>query len=483
MTNEKKSGEKKTEHDDRTNAGISLDVGQKSGVGVSPPSHGEIGNEDKDINERLETLVRGIVSAIPYIGSAISGVVGFFWPASQHDPYAVWNEIKEYISNLIEELISDEKVKNLENQLNGIRNNLNDYQATSFDVPQKGQWFTSVLSSIDNAEPFFFDETNPEKTLPYFVAMGTLKLTVLREQYLFYNKIYQHEDPDKAQHLKTLQDTIKKYQDAANNSKKTVMAWRVGLITVNETVRTDFGVLGPSKTHIWTVRDTHVTDKKNPHPDLEVSWEWNTLTGGTMDAEDKARYAYNNHRSQIEAELGAKLDSFLKPAYLWNYLDPTSPGTPQKKPVDVISGPFAGRSGTRFTDNPHDLPITKVIILAYTFDDARVEGVEIFYGGNSGGAHGKKMSGQVYPTYHHILELQEGESIISARGRAGDSMDALYLKTNKGREVGGGGTRGGSAWSAAPPAGTEATLAFISGIQGRESFEGITLHWRYWRYE
>jgi hypothetical protein len=257
---------------------------------------------ERDINERLEILVRGITSCTPYVGGAISGVIGFFWPDSEHDPYAVWNEVKQYVLDLVRELISQEKLHDLEYKLEGIRKTLVDYQNTSLGVPAKGQWFTNVLSSLDIAEPSFFDKRAPEKTLPYFVSMGTIKLSTLREQYLFYKEIYLVADPDKNQHLKLLQDKIKEYKDGSLVAKTTAMKWRLDFITISHTTEQCFGLLGPGTNHIWTVKDNHITDRLNPKPDFDVSWQWNTLTGGTMDAEDKANYAYSNRRSEIEAE-------------------------------------------------------------------------------------------------------------------------------------------------------------------------------------
>lgn len=428
---------------------------------------------DQYDNAQLEKAVSGLAGATPYAGPAMSALIDIFWPVSASDPHEYWNLIKQFIKDLIDEIISEEKAKALELRLQGIHNNLTDYQNTSFGVPQKGQWFTNVLSSIDDAEPFFFEQENPEKTLTYFVSMGTLKLVVLREQYLFYDKIYQVPDPDRDKHLQTLQKTIKQYTDAAYTAKDNAIKWRLGLIEINHGTRTDFGLLGPSTTHIWTVKDKHVANKLDPHIDLELSWEWNTLTGGNGNAEAIANNVYSNHKSQVEAELGAKLDSFLSPAYQWCYLDPTSTGTPhktpQKTPVDFNSGPFAGLRGDAFQDNSNDQPITKVIIHA----GSRVDGVEFFYGGISGGLHGGE-GGQP-----NVLDLNDGENIVAAWGREGDSMDALYFKTNKDRVVGGGGG-GGRPWSAVPPEGTNAILRYISGIQGSRSLEGITLTWRYW---
>jgi hypothetical protein len=102
--------------------------------------------------------------------------------------------MKEYVDALVPELIAQERARDLEKRLAGLHQVLNSYNRTSYGVQQKGQYFTSFLS-----------------LLPYFVPMGTLTIVALQEQYLYYQKIYNEADPDKAKHLEDLQDAITKY--------------------------------------------------------------------------------------------------------------------------------------------------------------------------------------------------------------------------------------------------------------------------------
>ena len=106
----------------------------------------------------------------------------------------------------------------------------------------------------------------------------------------------------------------------------------------------------------------------------------------------------------------------------------------------------------------------------------RVDGLEVFYGGRSGGLHSQR-GGNTY-----ALDMRPGEAIVFAHGRAGDAMDVLYFKTNMGREVGGGGV-GGNPWTTAPPQGSNATLFKVSGRQGSNHLAGLTFTWRYFRQE
>ena len=354
----------------------------------------------------------------------------------------------------------------LEQRLAGLHCAPTDYNRTSYGTVQKGQWFTSLLAGLNQAEPFFFDERNPEKTLTYFVPMGTLRIAALEEQYLYYNRIYGQTDPDFARHLADLKAAIKKYSDALVQAQAAAIRWRVQ-DKVTFDVKTERTGLGRETT--WTA-----TDRLCP---WEISFQHNSLGGGEMYGEEKTKVRLAQRRAQVEAAYKADLDLLFAPAYLWPYLDPTNPdqppsAQPEPTPIYVTSGPFGSFDREpAFDDNPNGDPVTRIVVYA----SRRVDGVEVFYGGRSGGLHGAR-SGNTYS-----LDLGPGETIVSASGRGGDAMDALQFTTSTGRTVGGG-AGGGTPWYAAPPQGSDGVLFKISGRQGRAHLAALNLTWTYVRY-
>jgi hypothetical protein len=206
-----------------------------------------------DLNNGLRDVVKGSLGAVPEVGWVLSALTSVLWPQTTKDPLQNWNEIKQYAEKMCKALIAAESTKQLEERLEGIRRVLNDYKHTSLGSRQKGEWFTSLLAVLDETEPFFFDKDYPEKTLPYFVAMGTLKLAALREQCLFYKDIYLIPDPDAVEHLQELKDKIREYTDAAADLRKRVMKWRLDMIQrqVSERMVSDFG----NKVRTWVVSD------------------------------------------------------------------------------------------------------------------------------------------------------------------------------------------------------------------------------------
>jgi carbonic anhydrase len=442
---------------------MAIDCGPEGGV--SPNVRFIQQNTGPDFRE----LVIGAVGEIPEAGTALSLITSFIWPEPESESSAVFDQMKAYVDQLVPELIAQERATQLEQRLAGLHRVLRDYNRTSYGTAQKGQWFTSLLALLDQAEPFFFDARTPEKSLTYFVPMGTLRIFALREQYLYYERIYGHADPDRARHLHDLKAAIDRYTQAALRAKETAIRWRVedkiGLDTRQER---GVGVLGPTTTTIWTAADRVCS--------WQQSFQHNSLGGGDLYGQEHATTALAQRRAQVQFAYLADLNLLMSPAALWPYLDPTNPDdpAPTQAPVFANSGPFGSTSRyeAAFDDDPKGQAITRIVVYA----GSRVDGVEVFYGGRSGGLHGQR-GGNTY-----ALDLLPGETIVSAHGQAGEAMDSLYFTTSRGRDVGGGAQGGGphgTPWSAAPPQGSEAILYKVSGRQGARHLAGLSLTWQY----
>lgn len=78
-------------------------------------------------------------------------------------------------------------------------------------------------------------------------------------------------------------------------------------------------------------------------------------------------------------------------------------------------------------------PITKVEIHAWD----GVDGIEVWYGGQSSGLRGKR-GGTV-----RTLDVGPGENIVCVSGHIGTVVDTIKFQVNKGKKIGGGGNRAG----------------------------------------
>ncbi|MFC0204430.1 jacalin-like lectin [Novosphingobium soli] len=413
----------------------------------------ELGYSEIDWNSLLETALVTGLNEVPVVGNLLSGLVGVFWPDDKDDPKVVWQQIKDDVAQLCHDLIDEQRAQGLLDEILGIGNVIDRYLEAQGD--QKGQFFTVLLGLLEEQEPNFFHQTAPQLTLTYLVAMGTLKLTALRDQAQFFETIYGYEDPNKALHEQMVEDTINKYITAVLVSRDTAFSWRVSKIVANKDDSSWFGE------HYWYVTDVLTGFyQKIPY----------SRRTGDSEAKRDAEGLREFIRTQEGHKFLANLDYTLKASKLWPYFNPRNPNKPDKLAVFATSGPYGGSNiATSFRDDPRGLPISKIVLHA----GDRVDGLEIFYGDVSGGLHGGRGGTR------HELVLEAGETIVSAHGRGGGTIDALHFRTSSGREFGAGGG-GGTPFEAAPPTEVDAALYAIAGRQGSKSLERIQFEWCYY---
>jgi hypothetical protein len=409
-------------------------------------------------SDGMKNLVAGIAGSTPEIGSALKGLVQFLWADGQGE---VMKQMRDYVEVLVKELIEQSYVKQLENHLTTLRTDLDSYTKAALGK-QKSDFFSGVLLKLNDAEPYFFDQNNPQSRLPYFVALGTIALTTLREEYLFYEQIYREPDGRRTDRLADFKTKLAAYLKAAEVSRARALTWRLGKITTDHQVEHPWGVLGPTTTDIYIAQDSY--------SGWRFSQQYNSLTGGEPRAEANRNEAYQKHREQITAQFGAELDAYLTPSYLWKYLDPSQTAQPTRTKKELVDGPFGGRKYTRFED-AGGAPITRIVVQAGT----RLDGLEIFYGGVSGGLHG-------WAGGHRIdVTLEPGEQVVAVYGTSGEVLHGIWFETNLGRTIGGGG--GGNGWSTDAPDNLHAVMSRIAGYQGSKHIDGVSIHWEYYRDE
>lgn len=410
-------------------------------------------------NERMRNIIIGVVGKVPEIGSGLAALLTLFWPADDTGA-RVWEQMKSYVVTLVRELIAQERVIDLTKRLAGLKSALENFQKEAVGSQVRKGAFDHLLGTLRDAEPYFFDPRDPEKTLAHFVALGTLNIATQRELYENYQTIYLEPDPRRAARLKDLQDMIAKYTKGANDARDRVMKWRLDQIHLTQREQQS----GISRNYYWGWRDEYTGGGPE--------WGYNNTTGGQTDAEQLARRGLENRINEIRSSFGAELDRFLAPTRLWKYLNPSETSQPRKVYGEFFTGPVGGIHATEFMDDPKDRPITKIVLHA----GSRVDGLEIFYGGVSGGMHGKAGGNR------HELVMQDGEFVVSVWGRGGGAIDALAFETNKGRRIGGGGN-GGAEWMLDPSDDMAAMLYRVAGRAGSGHIEALKFGWRYWREE
>lgn len=405
------------------------------------------------VNQKLRGAAIGVTKKVPYVGGGLGAIVSTLWPDPLR-PEKVWDMVRRTMDDLVVEILSKTKAEDLESKLGVIHELLKQYLAWSGYNEERGSRLNELINHLIMLEPDFADSKVPQATLTYFVQMATIMLALQCERYISFDKLYpQSEDPakDKKSLLELLQEYIGRYETIAKEgADEAINGWRL------KQLENAKGMTGGN-----SVLDRYTGETSAPLPP-------DRSTSEAVLAQQRLR---------VENDYNAQLRDFLDLARLWRYFDPETKATPEPVTAEELSGPFGGLEGyderVPFADDGGGKPITRIRI----WGGGTVDGLEVFYGGVSGGTHGRTDGDSRID-----VTLDAGEVIAGIYGRAGEAIDMLVLRTDKGREFGTGG-KGGKAWSAGRPH-AEARLAKVSGlVREKRSLEALTLHWTYERYE
>lgn len=411
-----------------------------------------------DTSAQTRSTVLSIIGGAPEVGKALAALTAMLWPADD-TARRIWEQMKRYVQELVREMVSRERLDDLVKQLDGLYSNLAAYNAESYGSPLKAGYFSGLLVSLNNAEPYFFDERDPEKVLPYFVQLGSLRLAVLLELCLSYKKIYGKDDDKAAEHLTQLRGKIDKFGKAATKARERALDWRVGKVRVQHDKTRD----GITTNHHWSVVDDYDGYRR--------TWSYNDTTSADKGAEGYAYKGAELRRQEVRTQYAAELDMFFGPARLWRYIDPAVTERPKKIATDILTGPHGGVKYNPFQDGRNHGRISAIDLYA----GDQIDGIEVHYDGKPGGLHGGRGG------RHQRLDLAADESIVSVWGRIRNNLlGAVYFQTSKGRTFGGGIGDGHYAeWIGDPPEGSRAVLHSIGGLAGTAHIEALSFTWRY----
>ncbi|GIM14555.1 hypothetical protein Vretimale_17462, partial [Volvox reticuliferus] len=418
-----------------------------------------------DIVDQLRSLVLMDIGKIPRVRGSLSALVEFFWkPEIDDQPNAVFDLFEEYMVEVLHDFMDQGQIKDVASLTAGLQSFASLYGVSSYGNLQKGIYLAELMGRITELGPKFFSSSDPSSialVLPYFVTLGTLKLTMLREQYTMYKQLYGMDDPDSAQHLAALQRAIRNYtSDIVVAARETIMNWRGSKFHYEEVQPT-----WPCYVDTYWAWD----DAESCTPNVQNSTcLWNIVTSSSgesnsSDAKQNVQNALERHKKSVMEELDMRLTHLLLPTRLWPYLDPTNPNSPVVQTNDTWSTYFGACSSITFENNtPKETIITGV---AVSYSSSNVKGLGVLYSNVSGSAYGLVRDS--------IVRLDADEVIVNANGWEGGTLNQLVFVTSKGRKIGGGGP-GGSFFSSGA-----GRLISISAYNGtNSSLDCIRFLWR-----
>jgi hypothetical protein len=249
----------------------------------------------------------GALGAIPSVGGALKGIVEALWKDTSQE--TLLKEMKDYVDRLVPELLTNERLTEMENRLKDIKDTLDTYN--SMDGSEKGSDLLVALGHITaNSSDFLADnganKAAPDRTLSYFVQFALLKLAVLKERVDKDKQYWPETDPQKythdhAEREKQLYDAIRLLASRVAELRKALIDKRLAKLRIDEGSHFIFmGRAGGRTRHYYTPVD----DGCDWHP-------------GSKGKEDTAQQVLDQRRKDVERDYGAAVDAMLKPILDW----------------------------------------------------------------------------------------------------------------------------------------------------------------------
>lgn len=349
--------------------------------------------EGIDWSEVGKDAVIDALGAVPEIGSVLSFLTDHLWPTDDPD---VWDQIREQVQQLIGQMLSEDRIQQLKEALDGLKMALEDYKNEIADPTPatlqtaKTKWL--ALEEIFMADYFFFAPNPPKDNepdyrvllLPQFAQFATLYIGLLRDGVIAGSSWWSAEDLEKRQ-----VDLTAAISKAVAYTRDT---YKLGLVAKQQT---------PADNH-------------RCEPFRTVNAYVREMTLGALDY-----------------------------ITIWPYMDPQVEHD-SPKPVlirEIYSDPF----GTADDSGPIGLPWangapTNAIDRVKVYGGGRIASVEVMYYDN-GGPGGETTTGQMGiggMSYNALTPPNGGTAwigpnkIVSVDVSAGDALEGLTIHTSDG---------------------------------------------------
>lgn len=424
---------------------------------------------------KLEGLLEGVVGLIPEVGGVFSLLLSTLWPSGPGTA-EIWNDMTTYMQAMMTGLLDQTALNELNGKLQDYRVDISRYVEDK-PGPDKAKDLKDILTRLDKDERYFLNESQPQQSLTYLLAFGTISVLMRAERAYNYLALSTEAgdsppaDADAELARTNLAASITRLTQGVNKALVGAVQWRTDLIQLTNPTN--------------GLASYHVTD---------------AYTSYTVpyDRQADAERQQQQLRAYVSAQYEAQLRAYAIPAGLWGYLTPanTQPGTNPGRPGSAQAPAFP-------TITFRQRPERQVVRMAVgtmnapdTFDfqadlgGSPLRAVGLYHNGSAAGLVGLQLTradGQVLPlgktdgaaTVSVVLDADGGEALVALYGGSGSWVDELYLRTNKGRDFGLGDSSGGTDFFGAAPQGTDARLMTVAGTLANGYISSLTFTWEY----
>lgn len=416
-----------------------------------------------DTGAAFRKNIIAVVNKVPDAGPGLAFVLGYFWPETDPNKW-LWDQMKGYVNALVKELVLQERVNALQDRLSGMRLNLQVYNEEPYGSPAKGGKLEALLTSLNDSEPNFCDKSQPQRTLPFFVAFATLHLLLLREECVSFAVVHGRPDPIPEKRLKDLRDKIAVYSGAADAALTAARAWR--LTKIHSEFQQSVNPAVPSSYTMW-----------DDYDGSNFSWRGTGAVGQTI-----LERMVAGRKRERDSQFVAEMEQFLAPARTWRHLDPSITTVPPVQLMEFSTGPFGGLLKDEMpAAGGGGISAIAMYLKRWPGGVTFLQGIEVFDGGLSTGIRG------IRDGEFTRLDLSADERIMGVAGSTThiqgphdmDVIESVYFTTSRGRIVGAGNSPGVRSWNGDPPPHHNASLARIKGRATAHCIEALEFVWQF----
>ncbi|WP_253817269.1 jacalin-like lectin [Myxococcus xanthus] len=383
------------------------------------------------ITSDLESLVGALINLIPNIGGFLSSLMGIFWPSAT-DPNVIWQAIKRYIVKAVYLGVESSVMSSVENEFWGILNAIKVYQND-----QVYNQYDTLCMFIAGRAPYFTYNGNypssqyPSQKLPYSSAYFTIALAIYSARWRYFDQIYasapwyRTEGPAKREAFRVALEAMLEQATAALKE--------MAMQAFNE----------------------------------QKAW-----------AESKAQsQPRDRHAFLYTQQFAVNMLGWLAPSFMWPCFGSTGQ-LPVQSVIHALTGPYGGAENISHGGRAKDAAangqnISRILLRT----GSQVDCLQIWIDGAAQPLRGAAGG-------HDVCDITfaEGEYVIAAFGHGGaletGSFNQLYLRTNLGRQFGGG-APASTRFQSLAPQGVDARLSGFTSALQPNTLNSISLIWRF----
>lgn len=142
--------------------------------------------EANDWHNRVRDAVLALISDVPMVGTAISILIGLFWPATQVN---IWEALKAEVTNIVRREIFEFEMRLLESDIEALERTIVRYERASL-LHEKGVFLGHWITQADALAIRMRNSNNRIHLLLHIVTVAVLHMAALHERLTFGEEIY-----------------------------------------------------------------------------------------------------------------------------------------------------------------------------------------------------------------------------------------------------------------------------------------------------